>query len=344
MEGGRTAYLFTINALSHCGWRECPERLVELAQGKTVLLVAEDDNVDPHAVRVHFGGKVAGYVCREDAPTVRALISGEGRQSRLAMVTGCITEPYFKLRAVCECADTTALTIEDRLNQLYDAWVYSGPLLSASQEQKLLEGAVEYLSYVVGGQLAWDAEGSSYYETFLSYHRQDYSDEMFHFRHQLMKFLESDGGLENERRQMERELHEMSKHEHREEILRYITSLPGSAEFLQMMQRQGNVDIRSLLEQMASFPENMTGLLLKDGTSFCNRLYYIHPRRSVLRRFFSGIAILMFFKQHGLMQNLPDQQPNVGVPNPLNAQSLPGLDRLANQLNIMLGQNPTTSY
>ncbi len=125
MEGGKTAYMFTINALSHCDWRDCPERLVEQAQGKTVLLVAEEDNVDPHAVRVHFGGKVA---------------------------------------------------------------------------------------------------------------------------------------------------------------------------------------------------------------------------RNVLRRFFSGIAILMFFKQHGLLQTLPDQQTVVGVPNVPNAQSLSGLDRLANQINVLLGQNPTTSY
>ena len=344
MEGGKTAYMFTINALSHCDWRDCPERLVEQAQGKTVLLVAEEDNVDPHAVRVHFGGKVAGYVCRDDAPAVSALISGEGRLSRLAWVTGSITEPYFKLRAVCECADAASLTIDDRLNQLYDAWVYSGPLLPASQEQKLLEGAVEYLSFVTGGQLAWDAESASYFTTFLKWHRQDYSDEMFHFRHQLMKFFESDGGLENERRQMEQELHEMSKHEHREQILRYITSLPVSPEFQQMMQRQGSVDAATLLSQMASFPENMTGLLLKDGTSFCKRLYYIHPRRNVLRRFFSGIAILMFFKQHGLLQTLPDQQTVVGVPNVPNAQSLSGLDRLANQINVLLGQNPTTSY
>ena len=335
---------FTINALSHCDWSDCPERLVAAAQGKKVLLVAEDDNVDPHAVRVHFGGKVAGYVCRDDAPTVKAQIMSEGRHSMLALVTGCITEPYFKLRAVCECADTSALTIDDRLNQQYDAWVYTGPLLPASQEQKLLEGTVEYLSYVLTGQLAWDAESGIYFTTFLKYHRQDYSDEMFHFRHQFMKYFESDCGLENERLLMERELHEMSKHEHKEGIGRYIASLPGSPEFQQMMQRQGNVDLRSLLEQMARFPENMTALLLKDSTSFCKRLYYIHPRRSVLRRFFSGIAILMFFKQHGLLQNLPDQPTNVGVANPPNALPLAGLDRLANQFNVVLGQNPTTSY
>lgn len=344
MEGGKTRYYFTVNALSHCDWGDCPERLVEEALGKTVLLVAEDDNVDPHAVRVHFGGKVAGYVCRDDAPTVRALVTGEGRQSRLALVTGRILEPYFKLRASCECADTTALTIDDHLNQLYDAWVYTGPLLPPSQGQKLLEGAVEYLSYVVSGQLVWDAESGSYFETFLRLHRQDYSDEMFSFRHQLMKLFESDGCFGKERRQLELELHEMSKHEHREGILSYITSLPGSQEFMQMMVRQGNVDVNTLLAQMAGFPENLTGLLLKDAKSFVKRLYYIHPRRCVLRRFFSGIATLMFLKQNGLLQNLPDQPTALGAANWPTAQPLQGLDRLANQLNVVLGQNPTTSY
>lgn len=344
MEGGKTRHYFTINALSHCGWSDCPERLVELAQGKTVLLVTEEDNVDPNAVRVHFGGKVAGYVCRDDAPTVRALISGEGRQSRLALVTGGIREPYFKLKAMCECADTTALTIDDHLNQLYDAWVYSGPLLPASQDQMLLEGAVEYLSYVIGGQLAWDAESGSYFATFLKHHRQDYSDEMFHFRHQLMKFFESDGGLENERLLMERELHEMSKHEHKDGIGRYIASLPGSPEFQQMMQRQGNVDIHTLLEQMASFPENMTVLLMKDCPSFCKRLYYIHPRRKVLRQFFSGIAVMLFFKQNGLLQQPSVQPTEVGAASRLLSQPLAGLDRLANQLNVVLGQNPSMGY
>ena len=344
MDGGRTRYYFTINALSHCDWGDCPELLVEQVQGKMVLLVAEDDNVDPNAVRVHFCGKVAGYVCRDDAPFVKALISSEGRQSMLALVTGSMREPYFKLRASCDCANTSALTIDNHLNQQYDAWVYTGPLLSASQEQKLLEGAVEYLSYVVAGQLAWDAESGSYFTTFLKYHRQDYSDEMFHFRHQLMKFFESNGGLENERLLMELELHEMSKHEHKEGIGRYIASLPDSPEFQQMMQRQGNVDIRSLLEQMACFPENLTVLLMKDCPSFCKRLYYIHPRRKVLRQFFSGIAVMLFFKRNGLLQQPLEQQPDAGALNLLNRLPLQGLDHLANQLNVVLGQNPGISY
>ena len=341
-------YCFTINALSHCGWSDCPEQLLELAQGKKVLLVAEDDNADPNAVRVHFGGKVAGYVCRDDAPYVRALILRDGRQSRLALVTGFVTEPFFKLKGVCEYADPTALTIDDHLNRQFDEWVYTGPLLPPSHEQNLLEGAVEYLSYVIGGELEWDGESSSYFDVFLSYHRQDFSDEMFNFRHQLVKFFESNSGMNRESRLMERELHEMSKHEHRESIGRYIASLAASKEFQQMMQRHGHIDLRTMLEQMANFPENLTGMLLKDCYSFMKRLYYLHPRRKVLRRFFSGITLVMFCRQNGLLQQPLGGPSDIGIVNQpqSQAQSLPlsGLDRLANQLNIVLGQNPSTGY
>ena len=48
---------FTINALSHCDWKDCTAQLVEEVQDKHVLLVAEENNVDCNAVRVHFAGK-----------------------------------------------------------------------------------------------------------------------------------------------------------------------------------------------------------------------------------------------------------------------------------------------
>ena len=54
----------TINALSHCDWKDCPEELVKAANGKCVMLVREDDNVDPHAVRVHFHARVASTSMR----------------------------------------------------------------------------------------------------------------------------------------------------------------------------------------------------------------------------------------------------------------------------------------
>ena len=65
MKGGKLKLYFTINALSHCDWKDCTAQLVEEVQDKHVLLVAEENNVDCNAVRVHFAGKVAGYVCRD---------------------------------------------------------------------------------------------------------------------------------------------------------------------------------------------------------------------------------------------------------------------------------------
>lgn len=339
MEGEKHKNNFIINSLSHCDWKDCPEQLVELVQGKKVLLVVESGNVDPNAVRVHFDSKVAGYVCREDAPQVRSLILDKDRHSAIALVTDYITDPYYKLKGEIEGADMALLSIDDRLNQQYDAWEYTGPLLPLSQEQKLLEGAVEYLSYVIGGELEWDAESNSYFDTFLRFHRQDNSDEMFNFRHQLVKYFEGNSGMDRERRLMEQELHEMSKHEHRESIVRYIDSLTATPEFQQIMLLHGNFDMPTLMKQMASFPENLTGLLLKDRVSFANRLYYIHPRRKVLMRFFSGIAILLFLGKNGFLQ-----QPMASTAGQLNTQPLAGLDRLANQLNVVLGQNPNMGY
>ena len=328
---------FTINALSHCDWKDCTAQLVEEVQDKHVLLVAEENNVDRNAVRVHFAGKVAGYVCRDDAPVVRALITSEGRQSRFATVTGHTEGPYYKLKAECDYDDATTLSIDDHLNQLYDAWEYTGPLLSPSVEQKQLEGAVEYLGYVIGGQVGWDDEGRSYFETFVRYHRQDYSDEMFNFRHQLMKFLHGNANTEHERELMERELHEMSRHEHREGIVRYIKGLTDTEEFRQMLAMHSPIDKNKLQAQMANFPENLTRVLLTDSSLFCSRLYYIHPRRKVLRQFFSGIALLMYCMQH----SWPERSPEMS----LNTAPMPLLGNVqANQLNVALGQNTTMKY
>lgn len=329
---------FTINALSHCDWSDCPEQLVEQAQGKRVLLVAEEDNVDSSAVRVHFRGGVAGYVCRDDAPMVRAVMSAEGRQSWLAVVTGSIRVPYYKLKASCACAETTALSADEGLNQQYDAWVYTGPLLPASQTQKELEGAVEYLSYVVGGELAWDEESRSYFETFLRLHKQDFSDEMFHFRHRLIGFFEN-RQMERERQEMALELHAMSRHEHRQEIEHIIAALPSTPEFGQMMAKQGAADVPTLLAQMLSFPDNLAVLALKGSPMFCQRIYYAHPHRRVLRRFFSGMAVLQFYRQNGLLQNWQELSGSAA-----QGKSSAGLERLANQINLMLGSNPSAGY
>ena len=111
-----------------------------------------------------------------------------------------------------------------------------------------------------------------------------------------------------------------------------------------MMQRHGHIDLRTVLEQMANFPENLTGMLLKDCYSFMKRLYYLHPRRKVLRRFFSGITLVMFCRQNGLLQQPLGETSDIGIVNQPQSQPWSGLDRLANQLNIVLGQNPSMGY
>lgn len=325
MSGGKTKYIFTINALSHCDWKDSLEQLAEKVRGRKVLMVAEDGNVDPNAVRVHYQGSVVGYVCRDDAPMVRSMIVKSGKSSRLAVVEGVMTKPCYKLTGCCEWVDVTDLSIDDRLNQQYDQWQYSGPLLPPAYWQKELEGAVEYLCYVIAGELPWDDEAASYFQSFLDYHRMDFSDEMFHFRHQLMKYLEGFPAFGGEREQLELEIHEMSRHEYFEGIGHYVLSLPVTPEFQSMMSRQGSIDVALLVKQMTAFPENLTTLLMKDSKLFCKRLYYIHPHRAVLHRFFSGISLLLFMKSNGVLQNL--QVPQSAA---LNVQNLLSMSPLVN--------------
>ena len=85
-------------------------------------------------------------------------------------------------------------------------------------------------------------------------------------------------------------------------------------------------------------------MLLKDCYSFMKRLYYLHPRRKVLRRFFSGITLVMFCRQNGLLQQPLGETSDIGIVNQPQSQPWSGLDRLANQLNIVLGQNPSMGY
>ena len=306
----------TINALSHCDWKDCPEELVKAANGKCVMLVREDDNVDPHAVRVHFHARVAGYVCRDDAARARCLMGNE--TSVLARVVETVEEPYYKLRVEVEANEGATTTIDDDLNRIYDQWEYTGPLLTSSYKQKQLEGAVEYLGHVLKGHLEWDEEAEEYYEMFLNYHRKDFSDEMFHFRHNLAKFLEGNNRLTAQARRMEMELHEMTKHEQKEQLMSLIEELPHTAEFAEMLNRHGDIDGEKIIQQMRAFPDNMVSLLCNDRMQFCKRLYYVHPHREVLRRLFSGIGMLMFFKSNGyvekynsVQQSLPEPGGNV---------------------------------
>ena len=286
----------TINALSHCDWKDCPEQLVKEAEGGAVILVREEENIDPLAVRAHFRGTVAGYVCHDDAGLARQLMGS--RTSVLAHVVAGIREPYYKLRVEVETQTDGMRTIDERLNRPYDEWQYTGPLLPPSLEQKYLEGAVAYLGFVMEGELLWDKEANEYYEVFLRCHRQDFSDEVFHFRHQLMKFFESHSQRRHEARRLEAELHEMTKHEHHEQLIAFISGLVDTPEFDEMMERQSDIDMAQISAELAAFPGNMVALMDSNPNLFCKRLYYIHPHREVLQRLFSAISIVLFdFRQ-----------------------------------------------
>ena len=94
--------MLTMNAISHCHWADRPQQLLEEAADAQVLMVREPDNVDPNAVRVHFRGQVAGYICGQDARRLAAAMDKAAQTSLLGKVVGHVTEPYFKLRIACD--------------------------------------------------------------------------------------------------------------------------------------------------------------------------------------------------------------------------------------------------
>ena len=288
---------FTINSLSHCDWKDRPEELTDSALGQTVMLVREADNVDPWAVRVYYQCSVAGYVARDDARWVSRAIAASGRQSMLARVTETVSEPWFMLRAelLGQGAEQPAM-IDDALNREYDAWQYSGPVLPMDQREKLTQAAVEYLSFVMAGEIGWDGEAERYFALLMSQHRMDFSEEMFLFRHQLMKYLSAHDEMARQQQTLESELHALSCHEQREAVLQLIREMSQGEACRAVMRRQGAIDSGMLESELNSFPDQLTRLMERDTRLFCDRLFYVHPHREVLRRYFSALAVWLNVK------------------------------------------------
>lgn len=301
-----------MSAISHCHWTDRPQQLLEEAANAQVLMVREPDNVDPNAVRVHFRGQVAGYICGQDARRLAAAMDKAAQTSLLGKVVGHVTEPYFKLRIACDLDGIEDGSEEDKeQNRPYEDWKYTGPVLPMSPSEKRLQGAVEYLGYVLSGMMPWDEQAREYLGTFLQYHRQDHSDEMFHLRGALLRFLAEkapdDASL------LEAELHEMSRHEYFDAIAAYVVALPEMEEFRDMMVREPEVDPETLRSELLAFPGNLVGMFKNDRKMFARRLHYVHPPRRALRRLFSGLALLQHMGQSRLTATSPSREAGWNV-------------------------------
>ena len=295
-EDSSESCVVTMKAISHCYWADRPQQLLDESAGAQVLLVREPDSVDPNAVRVHFRGQVAGYISSMDARQVAAAMDKAALTSLLGKVVGNATTPYFVLHIACDLIGIGDGTEEDKeLNRVYEEWKYTGPLLPLSKSEKQLQGAVEYLGYVLAGLMPWDGQAKEYLGTFLKYHRQDHSDEMFRLRGALLRFLTEKAP--DEAALLETELHEMSRHEYFDAIAAYVVALPELEAFHEMMVRAPEVDQQALSAELLAFPGNLVGMFKNDRKMFARRLHYVHPPRQALRRLFSGLALLQHMGQ-----------------------------------------------
>ena len=146
--------MVTMKAISHCYWADRPQELLDESVDAQVLLVREPDSVDPNAVRVHFRGQVAGYISSQDAQPVAAAMDRAALTSLLGKVVGNVTTPYYMLHIACTLDGIEDGTEEDKeLNRVYEEWKYTGPVLPLSSSEKRLQGAVEYLGYVLAEQM-----------------------------------------------------------------------------------------------------------------------------------------------------------------------------------------------
>ena len=291
--------ILTINSISHHHWADRPEELLREAAGCIVLLVRERENVDPNAVRVHFRAEVAGYVCAQEAPLVAGVMDATSRDSLPGRVTGTVTEPYYKLKVTCSLPSTEDSSSKDlEQNKQYEQWEYSGPVMPLSEDEKQLQGAMEYLGYVLMEQLPWDSQAEENLSKFLTFHRLDCSDETFRFRGSLLRFLS--GSHSEEAARLEAELHELSRHEFFDGLARRLSELYQTTEFADMMRRTGHLNTDQLADQLLAFPGDLAVMKIRDMNYFARRLYYVHPPRHVLRRFLSGLALQDFVKHNGV--------------------------------------------
>ena len=275
----------------------CLDDFLAKAQGRAMTLRPDPANdFDMCAVCAYdWQGRHVGYVASHDLKEAWQTIRGSGRKS----LRGHVVEVNGEHKCLLfECHVETLGEADDLYpTASYQEWMYTVPVLKATQELVTLDYMMDEISERLDEYEEWSDEDWEDFETltarFCQLSRYDLSGEMSDFRRRLcLRLMGIDGirfgGLAEE---LKMAFGRTGREVNGGEVLSYwmrIISEPKTIKPLMVCRHEYDAD--KLRRELERFPESMFELWLENRERFVAKLLYMHIPRRVLWQLVSGIA------------------------------------------------------
>lgn len=334
-----------IVGLPHLEVKECLDRFLAEAQGRTMTLCPEPENmVDPKAIcAFDWQGRRIGYVAARELPLAWQMLNGSQRNSLRGHVTDVNTE-HKSLVFECNLQLVADAVADSALLPTFPEWKYSGPLMKLTLEMTKLDYMMTEINERLDERDAWtDAEREDFIQlarNFCELSEYDISREMWNFRQQLCQRIEAtaDAGLMPITDELQLAYSRSGREAANGRIFRYWTKVLTNPSWNQCWQELRSVfDYRKLHDELDLFPGKMYSEWQECPDTFFAKLLYRHIPREALRQLFSGIAFCQAAEDRQEVQETDGQNPLPESPICLNPSRGQKID-IIRVLNVMYEQ------
>ena len=281
---------FVVNSLTHYLKDRTADFLTH-ALGTELTLMPDPENLmDPYAVMVFAGVERIGFVAHTYVEQVWQGLAD--KEDQLTAVVSKVDMEGLFLVAKAEVELKHQGTLYDPAPYL--AWHYDGPVIMDDAQRNLLFVSKRLHTLLTCGK-PWNAAASEVMQTFMQLHERDISGEMNRLRIELTHLLiEADA---EDTRKAARELDNVNSWlvstKNRQNVVRFLTeTLPQSEECTHKL-GDSTTDLLRVEEQLEQFPERLYDEFKHRPEIFVRKVYYRNIPREVVRRLFSGIALMV---------------------------------------------------
>ena len=281
---------FVVNSLTHYLKDRTADFLTH-ALGTELTLMPDPENLmDPYAVMVFAGVERIGFVAHTYVEQVWQGLAD--KEDQLTAVVSKVDMEGLFLVAKAEVELKHQGTLYDPAPYL--AWHYDGPVIMDDAQRNLLFVSKRLHTLLTCGK-PWNAAASEVMQTFMQLHERDISGEMNRLRIELTHLLiEADA---EDTRKAARELDNVNSWlvstKNRQNVVRFLTeTLPQSEECTHKL-GDSTTDLMRVEEQLEQFPERLYDEFKNRPEIFVRKVYYRNIPREVVRRLFSGIALMV---------------------------------------------------
>ena len=326
---------FHIVGLTHNDVKGREVEYAKEAVGRTICLVPDDANpFDMLAVKAYDKQLFIGYVSALEGEDVRALIIARKGRNLRTRCLGCNSkegaDEKSGLQLVVEArVDVSELEIEQARREIYDdgiydAWHYSGPILSIDKLTRfsdctmMLEGVIndiisiqEQLSLNADSRAEPDADSRAELEaelcdnleeakerlsSFMEIQRSDYSREMTQTRNRILNNLDliDDEEIHRMGEELYTEMGFITSSGYRE---RAAHSFFVEAPIAMKKKQTGTYDYKDQLDaieqQLHAFPYSLYPTFKADPVDFLRQVFYKRVPRKKMLQLLSGIVLMI---------------------------------------------------